>query len=402
MDNQKNDKRRQHYVPKFYLRNFSESKKSVGIYLFKENKIIEHGSINDNLWKEYFYGEDAVVENKLAEYEGRWNDIISAIIETERLPDTNSDLVWLRYFILISSARTLKRGNQINDYYNTLIKKLLVVEKPKLFERVMSADENGFSVKINYPALPSINATQQCLPLVIDLKIDLLINRSTIDYVTSDNPTVFYNQLFQEKNLSRGFGWGEHGIQFIIPISPRIAVCMYDSEVYSMKVKILNSNSTVNKLNELFLNNSDELIVFMYGGDDEAKKEKSEYINILAKKRSRPTVQDKDDNVINLSNKQVVGKHDLSDIFETNQKFKEMNISNHSKEEIDKKLNVEIAKLFAKLQAMTEDERQTLLETKKGELIEFYFSDMERPWVKFYDKYQTEIIALLGFAKSNT
>lgn len=46
------------------------------------------------------------------------------------------------------------------------------------------------------------------MPLVIDLKIDLLINRSAIDYVTSDNPTIFYNQLFREKNLSRGFGWG--------------------------------------------------------------------------------------------------------------------------------------------------------------------------------------------------
>lgn len=241
-------------------------------------------------------------------------------------------------------------------------------EEPELFERVMSAGEDGFSVKINYPALPFIIAAQQCLPLVIDLKIDLLINRSTIDYVTSDNPTVFYNQLFQEKKLSRGFGWGEHGIQFIIPISPRIAICMYDSEVYSMKEKILNSNSTINKLNEFFLNNSDELIVFMYGGDDETQKEKSEYINKLVKKLSRPTVQDKDDNIINFSNKQVVGKHDLSDIFEINQKFKEMNISNHSKEEIYEKLNAEITKLVAKLQAMTEDEMQKLLETKKCEL----------------------------------
>ena len=402
MDNQKNDKRRQHYVPKFYLRNFSENKKSVGIYLFKGKKIIEYGSINDNLWKEYFYGEDAVVENKLAEYEGRWNDIISAIIETGRLPDANSDLVWLRYFILISSARTLKRGNQINDDYTTLIKKLLEVEEPELFKRVMSAGEGGFSVKMNYPALPFINAAQQCLPLVVDLKIDLLINRSAIDYVTSDNPTVFYNQLFQEKNLSRGFGWGEYGIQFIIPVSPRIAICMYDSEVYNMKEKIVNSNSTINKLNEFFLNNSDELIVFMYDGDDQEKNKKSEYINRLVKRRICSTIQDKDCNMISFSNKQVLGKHDLSDIFEINQKFKEMSISNHSKEEIYAKLNIEISKLVAKLQAMTEDERQTLLESKKGELIGIDFRDMERPWVKFYDKHQAEIMALFELKKSNT
>lgn len=215
MDKQKNDKRRQHYVPKFYLRNFSENNKSVGIYLFKKNKIIEHGSINDNLWAEYFYGEDAVIENKLAEHEGRWNDTISSIINTERLPDTERDLTWLRYFILISSARTLKRGNQTNNDYTTLIKKVLEVEEPALFKRIMNAGEDRLFVKMKYPALPFINVAQQFVPLVIDLKMELLINRSTIDYVTSDNPTVFYNQLFQEKNLSRGFGWGNLGYSLL-------------------------------------------------------------------------------------------------------------------------------------------------------------------------------------------
>lgn len=402
MDNQKNDKRRQHYVPKFYLRNFSKNKKSVGIYLFRESKIIKHASIDNNFWKEYFYGEDAVVENKLADYEGRWNDIISAIIETERLPDNDSDLVWLQYFILISSARTLKRGNQINDDYTNLIKKLLEAEEPELFKRAMSAGEGGFSVKMDYPTLPFISAAQHCLPLVIDLKLDLLINRSAIDYVTSDNPAVFYNQLFQEKNLSRGFGWAEYGIQFIIPINPRIAICMYDSEVYNMKEKILNSDSTINKLNELFLNNSDELIVFMYDDDDEAKNEKLEYINRLVERRICPPVQDEDCSITSFSNKQVVGKHDLSDIFEINQRFKEMSISNHSKEEIDEKLNAEISKLVTKLQAMTEDERQTLLESKKCELIKFDFRDMERPWVKIYEKNQAEIMNFFESGKSDT
>ena len=237
------------------------------------------------------------------------------------------------------------------------------------------------------------------MPLVIDLKMELLINRSTIDYVTSDNPTVFYNQLFQEKNLSRGFGWGESGIQFIVPISPRIAICMYDSEVYDIKENILNSNSTINKLNELFLNNADELIVFIYDGDAKAKSEKLSYIDRLVKRRGDPSVQDDDCHMITFSNKQTVGKNDLSDIFEIKQKYKEMRISNHSKEEIEQKLNIEMEKLVAKLQAMTEDERQALLESKKVELIGVEFNDMERPWVKFYEKYKAEIMTLFEFTK---
>ncbi len=38
---------------------------------------------------------------------------------------------------------------------------------------------------------------------------------------------------------------------------------------------------------------------------------------------------------------------------------------------------------FRIITEMTEDERQTLLESKKVEFIEFNFSDMERSWVKF-------------------
>ena len=44
---------------------------------------------------------------------------------------------------------------------------------------------------------------------------------------------------------------------------------------------------------------------------------------------------------------------------------------------------------------MTEDERETLLKSKKSELIGLKFDDMERPWVKFYDNYKTEIMDLL-------
>jgi len=125
-----------------------------------------------------------VIENKLAEHEGRWNDIISSIINTERLPDTERDLTWLRYFILISSARTLKRGNQTNNDYTTLIKKVLEVEEPELFKRIMNAGEDRLFVKMKYPALPFINVAQQFVPLVIDqCHLDsVFYNENSISY----------------------------------------------------------------------------------------------------------------------------------------------------------------------------------------------------------------------------
>jgi len=272
------------------------------------------------------------------------------------------------------------------------MKKLLEIEDPEFFESLKIAENDRFSMRMEFPSLSFIDAAGQILPLVIDLKLELLINKSNIDYVTSDNPTVFYNQLFQFKNLSRGFGWGEYGIQFIIPISPKIAICMYDGEVYNLRKRIFNSSKQINKLNELFLNNSDELIVFMYGEDDKVKEEKLSYINRIVKKRRQVSVKNEDSNLINFSNKQVVGKYDLSDIFKIKKKYKDMIISKHNKDEIEKKVNTEVEKLVAKMQSMPEDELKILLENKKSELISIAFNDMERPWVKFYNIHQSKII----------
>lgn len=395
MSVQKNDKRRQHYVPKFYLRNFSPNNKSIGLYRFIEGKIIERASIKDSFWKEYFYGEDASVENKLAEYERKWNNIISSVIVREQLPDNEKELVLLRFFMLITSARTWKRGNQINKEVTGLIKKLLEMEESTLFNTSIA---EGLSIRMANPSLLFINSAQQILPSMIDLEMDVLINKSAINYITSDNPTVFCNQLFLEKSLTRGYGWGEHGIQFIVPISPKIVICMYDSEVYKMNKNIISSIDTINKLNELFMNNADESIVFLCDpANDKTIDENLKYIKELALKYASSSKLSDECDVVIFSNKQVRGGYDLSDIFEVRKKYSDMSISNHGEEEINQKINFEIEKLVIKLQEMPEDELLKLLESKKGEIIHFYFDDMIRPWVKTYDKYKDIIMIMYDF-----
>lgn len=392
---QKNDKRRQHYVPKFYLRNFSPNNKSIGLYRFIEGKIIERASIKDSFWKEYFYGEDGSVENKLAEYERKWSNIISSVIEREQLPDNEKELVLLRFFMLITSARTWKRGNQINKEVAVLIKKLLEVEEPTIFNTSIA---EGLSIRMANPSLLFINSAQEILPSMIDLEMDVLINKSAINYITSDNPTVFCNQLFLEKSLTRGYGWGEHGIQFIVPISPKIAICMYDSKVYKMNKKIISSIDIIKKLNELFMNNADESIVFSCNlGNDKTIDENLKYIKELALKRAPSSKLSEECDVVIFSNKQVRGGYDLSDIFEVRKKYSDMSISNHGAEEINQKINFEIEKLVIRLQEKPEDERSKLLESKKGEIIHFYFDDMIRPWVKTYDKYKDIIMSMYDF-----
>ena len=173
---------------------------------------------------------------------------------------------------------------------------------------------------------------------------------------------------------------------------------MYDSEVYKMNKKIISSIDTIKKLNELFMNNADESIVFLCDpGNDKTIDENLKYIKELALKYVPSSELSEECDVVIFSNKQVRGGYDLSDIFEIRKKYSDMSILNHGAEEINQKINFEIEKLVIKLQEMPEDELLKLLESKKGEIIHFDFDDMIRPWVKTYDKYKDIIMIMYDF-----
>lgn len=53
-----------------------------------------------------------MVENYLAKYEGRWETIISQTIEKEKFPDDLRNLIWLRYFMFISSATMMREASE--------------------------------------------------------------------------------------------------------------------------------------------------------------------------------------------------------------------------------------------------------------------------------------------------
>lgn len=48
------EKKRQHYVPKFYLRCFSKNDKLINAYHLKSNKILENISLKRQCYEDYF------------------------------------------------------------------------------------------------------------------------------------------------------------------------------------------------------------------------------------------------------------------------------------------------------------------------------------------------------------
>jgi len=326
------EKEKQHYVPRFYLKFFSDNNKSVGMYRFPERRIIPHASIYDNFNISFFYGEDGKMEDAFAEFEGKWDTIIKKIINTRTLPSSDEEVLLLRLLFLLQSARTKYKGEEIEDYYTKLFLRILSYKDYDLYCKI----KGKFKIKRKYPTLPYIEAALTIVPQTYDLKIGIIINESNVDFITSDNPVIFCNQLFEVKRLKRGFGFANIGIQFLLPISPKILLCMYDSDVYDLKLSLTTHSSKIKKINSMIVNNSFESIVFKYYKDS---PNFIDYITRIANKKAiEKTSQEIPKDEVLIRNRQLKGDYDLSDFFSIKQKYKKMIIKDPTNEEIEQQV----------------------------------------------------------------
>ena len=72
-------KKRQHYVPQFYLRNFVREDNKFTIFNIKSEKIIENAPYRKQCYEDYYYGDDEVWEEKLGAIESSAALIIAKI-----------------------------------------------------------------------------------------------------------------------------------------------------------------------------------------------------------------------------------------------------------------------------------------------------------------------------------
>ena len=66
-------KKKQHYVPKFYLKYFADDNNKFFAYDFKSQSLLPDKVFYESqCHKKYFYGEDGILENQLSQKEGEW------------------------------------------------------------------------------------------------------------------------------------------------------------------------------------------------------------------------------------------------------------------------------------------------------------------------------------------
>ena len=82
------EKKNQHYLPKFYLRNFSyyNNEKQIGLYNIFNSFFIHQAKLKTQGSKNFYYGKDGIIENFLSEHEGRFAKIVKETAQECNLP----------------------------------------------------------------------------------------------------------------------------------------------------------------------------------------------------------------------------------------------------------------------------------------------------------------------------
>ncbi len=262
------DKKRQHYVPRFYLRNFSigESGKAIGIFNIHSGLYVPSGKLRTQAYGTYFYGADTAFEDRLGIFEGRTAPIIAEILRGNRLPAALSqDHHALLAFTVLQHSRTAYAAEEQNELIDKLVKAVFAKD-PRL-----EVDLDDFCVRFTNSTRRTLVLAARCLPLAFDLKFKLMLNISVLPFITSDNPVVFYNQFLEpRKTEGATTGLACKGLQIFLPLSPTHCVVFYDRDVYKVgsrravpvelasvsEICAINRLQCINALNSVYFNDS--------------------------------------------------------------------------------------------------------------------------------------------------
>jgi Protein of unknown function (DUF4238) len=221
--------KKQHFVPQFYMKNFSADaeRRRISLYAIGAGRHVAGASIKDQAHKEYFYGK-AGVEDKLSQLEAVVSPIIAKAIADNTLPELMSEgHLMLLTFVLFQDARTPAMAARMNERTEKKVK-MIAKQFPDL-----KADADKMKVSDPNAPLTALQIAEELRPFVLDLRWKLLENKTRRFFITSDNPVVLYNRFLEKRQPQTGnTGLNCRGLQIFMPLGPRHLLMLYDGDVY--------------------------------------------------------------------------------------------------------------------------------------------------------------------------
>lgn len=264
------DNKRQHYVPKFTLRRFASDPdrkpepRQINLVNIARAKVVRGASLKEQCYRDYFYGKNTTIEKTLGQLEGYFSALTRRMIETRSIEERDG---WhLVQMVALQKARTLRAEEEMNDMMEKFI-------KLAMYGRIDEQALRGVKLSINDAANRNVAQALALSPLMLDLKRLLVINETKVPFVIADNPVVSTNWFAKKHDPRRAMGLARSGLQMLLPLSPRFALMMHDSNVYTTdsrnNVVSIRRGDDVSALNELQWLNAYRNVYFSPGLDDD-------------------------------------------------------------------------------------------------------------------------------------
>jgi len=227
------EKKEQHYVPKFYLRNFTNNN-MIHLATLSNDKNIRFVPYNKQCYKDYMYGEDLVWENKLSKFESKWSNLVTDIVINKRIHLTDEEKDDLKDFVAFQVMRTNRKVDIIEGNIHNFNQKLIPIiaksqgldlndkELAELIRTENSSFDRREWAKFNLDLIES-NKDK-----VKDLGLILISNKTSTPFITSNHPAFSLNYY---QNV-HGLGLLSTGLIYGLPLSPEFLVILFDKQIY--------------------------------------------------------------------------------------------------------------------------------------------------------------------------
>jgi len=179
------ERKSQHYVPQFYLRQFATDPKGrkISLYNLNSNKFISgKATITHEACEDYFYGHDKLMEEGFGFIEGETSKVLEEVISKTTPPKYfTHEHTTIITFTLLLHARTKYSAEVMEEMFDQVAKKILSKD-PRIKEETLNKIKIGFE----YPAQAPVGIAAEQIMFGFDLGFKLLINNTSTPFITSD------------------------------------------------------------------------------------------------------------------------------------------------------------------------------------------------------------------------
>ena len=220
-------KKRQHYVPQFYIKNFSRDRIHLSLINMQSKSLHRDVPIKTQCYEKYFY-QSQEIEDDLGEMESHVAPIIAKAIHDENPDFSVSETNSLKTFVTFQFLRTVAQYEQLIQSRCAVLSTVSEHYTPngiprEAFEEYVKQDVGKI------PLQDALQLVTKLVALIEDLKLAIIPFSGKHMLISSDNPVVLYNNYYRH-----GVGFAIAGIVILLPLSSNKLLLIYDSYMYDL------------------------------------------------------------------------------------------------------------------------------------------------------------------------